>query len=45
MGASKVMPPILLRRSTTFEVDVGGVAVEVHPTPPIVCKFLLSCNR
>ena len=37
--ASKLMPPILLCWSTTSEVDVGDMAVEVEPSCHYSIKF------
>ncbi len=39
-AALKVMPPILLCWPMMSEVDVGGMAVEVEPSPSIPLHFV-----
>lgn len=44
--ALKVMPPILSRWSVTSQADVGGMAVEVEPSPNVLfCCHETDGNR
>ena len=39
--ALKIMPPLLLRQSTTSEADVWGIAAEVEPSH----QYFITCCR